>query len=59
MARRDKIVKICKHCGNYINDKSRVKHILSDAEDALIKARRFPILAFKNLTTKTAEIVIK
>lgn len=37
MARRNKIVKVCKHCGNYINDKNRVKYILSDAEDALIR----------------------
>tara|TARA_R100001086_G_scaffold250048_1_gene192914 strand:- start:3040 stop:3204 length:165 start_codon:yes stop_codon:yes gene_type:complete len=37
MARRNKIVKVCKHCGSYINDKNRVKYILSDAEDALIR----------------------
>ena len=30
-----KYIEICKHCGNYIDDKSRVKYILSDAEDAL------------------------
>jgi hypothetical protein len=28
-------IKICKHCGSYIDDKSRVKRILSDAESSL------------------------
>tara|TARA_Y100000592_G_C5383218_1_gene274498 strand:+ start:776 stop:925 length:150 start_codon:yes stop_codon:yes gene_type:complete len=30
-----KDIEVCSCCGNYINDKSRVKYILSDAEDAL------------------------
>ena len=30
-----KDIKICKHCGSYVDDKSRVKRILSDAEDSL------------------------
>ena len=28
-------IKICKHCGSYIDNKSRVKRILSDAENSL------------------------
>jgi hypothetical protein len=28
-------IKVCKHCGSYIDDKSRVKRILSDAENSL------------------------
>ena len=32
-----KDIKTCKHCGNYINNKSRVNYILSDAENALIR----------------------
>jgi hypothetical protein len=32
-----KDIEVCKYCGNYINEKSRVKYILSDAEDALIR----------------------
>ena len=30
-------IEVCKYCGNYINNKSRVKYILSGAEDALIR----------------------
>ena len=30
-----KNIKVCKHCGSYIDDKSRVKRILSDAENSL------------------------
>jgi len=30
-----KNIKVCKHCGSYIDDKSRVKRILSDAESSL------------------------
>ena len=32
-----KDIEICKYCGNYINNKSRVKYILSGAEDALTR----------------------
>ncbi len=28
-------IKVCKHCGSYIDNKSRVKRILSDAENSL------------------------
>ena len=32
-----KDIEVCKYCGSYINDKSRVKYILSGAEDALTR----------------------
>ena len=30
-----KNIKVCKHCGSYIDDKIRVKRILSDSENSL------------------------
>jgi len=45
-------VKKCNHCGNYIDDKSRVKRILSDADNSLKRFNKKFIKRSKNGSSK-------